>query len=65
MLGNSVGTVIDNKVGSKFTNAILFKGYSNKASEIDGTMIGNYVGIATDYIAEEGVKKIQGRKNEQ
>ncbi|WP_080985040.1 two-partner secretion domain-containing protein [Photorhabdus luminescens] len=62
MLGNAVGTVIGNKVGGKFTNAMLSKGYSNKASEVGGTIIGNYAGTATDYIAEEGVKKTQGRK---
>ncbi|WP_242689553.1 VENN motif pre-toxin domain-containing protein, partial [Photorhabdus cinerea] len=65
MLGNAVGTVIGNKVGGKFTSAMLSKGYSNKASEIGGTIIGNYAGTATDYIAEKGVKKTQGIKNEQ
>ncbi|WP_118987480.1 hypothetical protein [Photorhabdus sp. CRCIA-P01] len=65
MLGNAVGTVIGNKVGGKFTNAMLSKGYSNKASEVGGTIIGNYAGTATDYIAEEGAKKTQGRKNGQ
>ncbi|CAQ83565.1 MULTISPECIES: hypothetical protein [Photorhabdus] len=63
MLGNAVGTIVgNNKVGGKFTNEMLSKGYSNKASEIGGIIIGNYAGTVTDYIAEEGMKKTQGRK---